>query len=325
MIKKELVEFQAIVLACEEGSDVFPLAVDLPKPLLPVVNKPLLSYQLNLLQKAEFSRVMVVTLKEHAIQVGKFISEEFEGLSVDMEIVEQVEGTLDALRQVKDKIVTDFVLISGDLVTEASIHDLADVHRLRDASVTMLLKESAGMGKDDIKKTRKASSGVVSYFGAIRDRKNKRSRHSRIAFMKTASQDTPIEISKSLLKREPEILIRTDLEDAHMYIFRHWVLDLLDTKRKMSSIQDDFIPYLVNLQYRDPDTCLSEKLIATAKPKLGLSHGMSASRYQVPNAKDIVRCFAFIVPSTVSCSVSKITKQVYYEFRRRFANGQIPF
>lgn len=300
MIGRNLVEFQAVVLACEEGSDVFPLAVDHPKPLLPVVNKPLLSYQLSLLEHAHFSHVMIVTLKKYAESVGKFISEEFSGLSIDLEIVEEVEGTLDALRQVKDKIFTDFILISGDLVTEASIHDLADVHRLRDATVTMLLKESAGMGKDDIKKTRKASSGVISYFGTIRDKKNKRSRHSRVAFMKTAAQDTPIEIKKSLLKREPEICIRTDLEDAHMYIFRRWVLELLDTKRRMASIQDDFVPYLVNLQYRDPESCIPEDIIEKAKPKLSLSHAMSAIRGHVPTSKDLVRCYAFVVPVSVS-------------------------
>ena len=34
----------------------------------------------------------------------------------------------------------DFVVIHGDLVTEASLHDVADMHRTNDATVTMLLK-----------------------------------------------------------------------------------------------------------------------------------------------------------------------------------------
>ena len=35
---------------------------------------------------------------------------------------------------------SDFLVVSGDLVSEVSLHDLADIHRVTDASLTMLLK-----------------------------------------------------------------------------------------------------------------------------------------------------------------------------------------
>lgn len=49
---------QAVVLACGDGRRLYPLTQDCPAPLLPVLNKPLLHYQLELLEKAGYSGVV---------------------------------------------------------------------------------------------------------------------------------------------------------------------------------------------------------------------------------------------------------------------------
>ncbi|CAN0543187.1 unnamed protein product, partial [Ectocarpus sp. 8 AP-2014] len=46
---------QAVILACEDGKRLYPLTQDVPAPLLPVLNKPLLHYQLELLEKAGYT------------------------------------------------------------------------------------------------------------------------------------------------------------------------------------------------------------------------------------------------------------------------------
>ena len=49
-------EFQAIILAGEEeGNRLYPIGDDIPKPLLPVANVPLICYQLKLLERAGFT------------------------------------------------------------------------------------------------------------------------------------------------------------------------------------------------------------------------------------------------------------------------------
>jgi hypothetical protein len=49
-------------------------------------------------------------------------------------------GTVESLRVVKDKIYTDFFVVSADLITDFELHHLADLHRLHDSSVSCLLK-----------------------------------------------------------------------------------------------------------------------------------------------------------------------------------------
>ena len=62
-------------------------------------------------------------------------------MAVDLVAVDNDKGSADALRAIRDKLRTDFMVISGDLVSEVPIHNLADVHRISNATVTMLLKE----------------------------------------------------------------------------------------------------------------------------------------------------------------------------------------
>lgn len=52
---------QAVLLACEDGKRLYPLVTqDCPAPLLPVLNKPLLHYQLELLEKAGYTGVVIL-------------------------------------------------------------------------------------------------------------------------------------------------------------------------------------------------------------------------------------------------------------------------
>ena len=53
-------EFQAVILAGGRGSRMYPLCEDKPKALLPVGNKPLIWYPINLLVQNGFNGVHVV-------------------------------------------------------------------------------------------------------------------------------------------------------------------------------------------------------------------------------------------------------------------------
>ena len=48
--------------------------------------------------------------------------------------------TADVLRAIKHKIRQDFVVMSGDVVTDVYVHHLFDVHRVNDSTCTLLLR-----------------------------------------------------------------------------------------------------------------------------------------------------------------------------------------
>ncbi len=145
------VEFQAVILAGGAGNRMYPLTEGIPKPLLPIATRPLLSYQLELLEKAGFNEALVVTQPGMEAVLRKYVNEGYNGkirvrlcaLPTEHKDGGAAYGTADALRFVKDKIKTDFFVISGDLISDVHLHYLADLHRTRHSSLTVLLKDTS--------------------------------------------------------------------------------------------------------------------------------------------------------------------------------------
>ncbi|ROL44540.1 Translation initiation factor eIF-2B subunit gamma [Anabarilius grahami] len=100
-------ELQAVLMAAGGGSRMMDLTYNTPKPLLPVGNRPLIWYPLNLLERVGFEEVIIITTKE----VQKALSTD-QRLKTDVKmrldvvcIQEEADmGTADALRHIQQKI-----------------------------------------------------------------------------------------------------------------------------------------------------------------------------------------------------------------------------
>ena len=67
--------------------------------------------------------------------------QEYKGsVQVEVCVVDEDLDTADVLRALREKITRDFVVVSGDLITDVFLHHLADVHRINDATCTVLLR-----------------------------------------------------------------------------------------------------------------------------------------------------------------------------------------
>lgn len=133
-------EFQAVVMAVGGGSRMTDLTSSIPKPLLPVGNKPLIWYPLNLLERVGFEEVIVVTTKD----VQKALCAEFK-MKMKLDIVcipdEADMGTADSLRHIYPKLKTDVLVLSCDLITDVALHEVVDLFRAYDASLAMLMRK----------------------------------------------------------------------------------------------------------------------------------------------------------------------------------------
>ncbi len=105
-----------LVLAAGKGKRLKPFTETIPKPLLPVVDKPLVFYSLKLLQELGVEKVVVVVshLKEIAV---RGISEVCERLGLNPVFVYQGEelGTGHAVAKALDHLDDDVVVVYGDL------------------------------------------------------------------------------------------------------------------------------------------------------------------------------------------------------------------
>src|SRR5437660_12743739 len=130
---------KAVVMAGGEGSRLRPLTWWLPKPLEPVVGKPVMEHILRLLRQHGITEV-VVTLQ----YLGSSIRDYFgDGSDFGMEITYVVEdaplGTAGSVKNAQQYLDEPFIVISGDALTDIDLSAVMRYHQEKGASATIVL------------------------------------------------------------------------------------------------------------------------------------------------------------------------------------------
>ncbi|OQB28628.1 MAG: Glucose-1-phosphate thymidylyltransferase [Chloroflexi bacterium ADurb.Bin180] len=104
-----------VILAAGKGSRIQPLNLYLPKPLLPVCNKPIIQYQLEDMQRIGVRDVIIVVghLKEEIISY--FGDGSALGLKIRYVEQQQTLGIAHAVAQLESQVNTPFILFLGDI------------------------------------------------------------------------------------------------------------------------------------------------------------------------------------------------------------------
>lgn len=104
---------QAVILAAGKSTRTHPLTLTRPKPLLPILNKPLLTHTLDQLVELPIDEVIIIVgyMKEKIIELyGK----EYKGLKLIFFEQKEQLGTMHALHQVKHMLKDRFLVVNGD-------------------------------------------------------------------------------------------------------------------------------------------------------------------------------------------------------------------
>ena len=334
-------EFQVVLLAGSQGNRLYPLCEETPPCLLTIATRPLLHFQLDHLERAGFTSVIVVTRTSYVRQLTASLDQwrlakapPIPHLSTSLSPplshaqrssaststlpttsptsstsslsstsssppsssspfhihLEHVDPSLwspcSALRHLRPLLHTDFFCIMADLITTIPLHHLADLHRSRDAALTALLldqsraREAAAAAVVKKKRDREEEEGDhdTHYIGIAPDSPHQTHHHhhqhsqhhanptnsllpalppspspsSRLLYYKSALDidQEQLTLPKPLLRRAHQLTLHSSLKDAHLYLFAHWLLNLLDAQPLMASVQADLVPYLVKSQHR---------------------------------------------------------------------------
>ncbi|HKQ05249.1 MAG TPA: NDP-sugar synthase [Blastocatellia bacterium] len=130
---------QALILAGGKGTRLRPLTMHTPKPILPIANRPLLIYQLELLKRAEV-RDVILSL---SYQPQKIEDKLLDGTDHRVRISYTVEasplGTAGAFRHAAGLISETTVVLNGDVLTDIDLNEVIQQHRERQATATIVL------------------------------------------------------------------------------------------------------------------------------------------------------------------------------------------
>jgi mannose-1-phosphate guanylyltransferase/phosphomannomutase len=132
---------KAVVMAGGEGTRLRPMTANQPKPLLPVVNRPIMEHVLRLLKRHGFSET-VVTVQFLAALIRNYFGDGEElGMSLQYATEEMPLGTAGSVKNAEAALRDDrFLVISGDALTDIDLSDMVGFHKKNGALVTIGLK-----------------------------------------------------------------------------------------------------------------------------------------------------------------------------------------
>lgn len=156
---------KAMILAAGKGTRVRPITYTIPKPLIPILQKPVMEFLLELLRQHGFDEIMVnVSHLAQEIEsyfrdgqrFGVHIAYSFEGRIVEGDLVGEALGSAGGIRRIQDfnKFFDDtFVVLCGDALIDLDLTEAVKQHKEKGAIATVITK--------DVPKEKVSSYGVV--------------------------------------------------------------------------------------------------------------------------------------------------------------------
>ena len=129
---------QVIVLAGGAGTRLAPMTTDLPKPLLPIAGKPVLTGLFSLLAHHGFTEAKLA-VHYRAEQISAHYGNAWGGLRLSYHREETPLGTAGCVAAAAAGDTRPVLVLSGDGVLEADLSALLAFHESRGAAVTVLL------------------------------------------------------------------------------------------------------------------------------------------------------------------------------------------
>lgn len=130
---------QALILAGGKGTRLRPLTVYTPKPIVPVVNRPFLLYQIEILRRAGIGEI-VLSLSYQPDKIEDLLGDGSD-FGVNLRYVTEPTpmGTGGAYRFAAEEIRETTVVLNGDILTDLDISDLIAFHREKRSEATISL------------------------------------------------------------------------------------------------------------------------------------------------------------------------------------------
>ena len=129
-----MTDFVGVILAAGRGTRMFPFTTRWPKPILPILGKPLLQHQIEMMKSVGIEQVFIV-IGHLGYEIVRALSKV--DLGVKIEYIEQTEalGIAHAVGRLEGKIQKPFLLTLGDIFFVSSalptLFDLFDKNGTR--------------------------------------------------------------------------------------------------------------------------------------------------------------------------------------------------
>lgn len=131
---------RAVLMAGGSGTRLRPLTCDLPKPMVPILNRPIAEHLINLLRRHGI--VEVITTLHYMPDVLRDYFQDGADFGVKMTYAveeDQPLGTAGCVRGLSELLTETFLVLSGDCITDMDLSGAIAFHRQKNAKATLVL------------------------------------------------------------------------------------------------------------------------------------------------------------------------------------------
>ncbi len=257
---------KAVIMAGGEGTRLRPLTCNTPKPMVPIVNRPMMEHILNLLKKHGIKEIantlwyMPEAIKNH------FGDGSSRGVSMHYYEEDSPLGTAGSVKNAAEFLNKPFVVVSGDSLTDIDLTAAIKFHQMKGALATLVLTRVAN---------------PLSYGVVIVDEEGKVTQFLEKPSWSQVFSDT---VNTGIYILEPEVL--TEIPDGTKYDFSQNLFPkLLRQKAPLYGyVADGYWSDVGNLEvYRQAQLdCLDQKvaiqLPQTKEPNIWIEADSSIAR-----------------------------------------------
>jgi mannose-1-phosphate guanylyltransferase/phosphomannomutase len=131
---------KAVVMAGGFGTRIQPLTNSRPKPMLPIINRPMMERTMMTLKDLGISEFIVLLYFKPEIIQDYFGDGSDFGIKITYVVPDDDYGTAGAVKLAQEHIGDDnFIIISGDLVTDFDFQKIFDYHKSKNSKLTITL------------------------------------------------------------------------------------------------------------------------------------------------------------------------------------------
>jgi len=130
---------KAVIMAGGFGTRIQPLTSNIPKPMIPLANRPIMLHIVELLKKHGISEMVMLLYHQPDIVKNFFRDGSDFGIKIEYVTPLQDMGTAGAVKCAEKLLGERFLVISGDLLTDFNLKKIIDFHTEHRAMATITL------------------------------------------------------------------------------------------------------------------------------------------------------------------------------------------
>ncbi|GBD94352.1 D-glycero-alpha-D-manno-heptose 1-phosphate guanylyltransferase [bacterium BMS3Abin05] len=130
---------KAVIMAGGFGTRLKPLTNNLPKPMVPVANKPMMQHIIELLKKHNISKIISLLFYQSEKIRGYFKDGSSQNVRIEYNLSEDDFGTAGSVKNAERFLDERFLVISGDVLTDFDLTKAIRFHEAKGSFATLIL------------------------------------------------------------------------------------------------------------------------------------------------------------------------------------------